>query len=292
VPQVFAEFFQSEITLVCRFKYLSLPVLSSSAPVVIDLIKESEKFLKSDIEKFRSLNYQALALARTSGERELEADVLRNISIGERYQQNFDLARSYAMQARRLVASTGDAGAEVEILCGLGRIEFDANDRDAARRYYTEAMELVERSGQTRGKVMALISLGGMALDDHDLRTAKKYFCAAREIYEREGNEEGLAGLQINFSLIWMEYDDQDRAIVEAVSALRTFEKLDQPRNIIFAELNLGRLMAKLKNVNASREYFQSALKRATERHYQTLVVEIERELLALAEIFPAVASL
>jgi tetratricopeptide (TPR) repeat protein len=259
--------------------------------VVIDLIKESEKFLKSDIEKFRTLNYQALALARESGERALEADVLRNISIGERYQQNFDLARSYALQARHLVASTGDAGAEAEILCGLGRIELDAKNRDGARQYYDEALDILERSGQTRGKVIALISLGGMAFDDHDFRTAKKYLRAAREIYEAQGNEEGIAGLQINFSMIAMEYDDQDQAIVEAVSALRTFEKLDQPRNIIFAEINLGRLMAKLKNVKASREYLESALKRATERHYQTLVAEIERELLALPEIFPAVTA-
>lgn len=259
--------------------------------MVADLIRQSEQYLKSDIERFRTMNYEALAQAREHGERESEAHALRNIAIGERYQQNFSLARNYAQQARKISLAIGNPGLETEILGALGRIELDAGNREKAREYYKESLVVQEKCGQRPGKVMALISLGGMALDDQQFDTARKYFEAAQVIYEQEGNEEGIAGLRINFSMISMESDDHDSAIVQAVGALRTFEKLQQPRNIIFAEINLGRIMARIANIRAARSYFETALERAKELHFETLVSEIERELSALSNIFPPVAA-
>ncbi|MDP4198753.1 MAG: tetratricopeptide repeat protein [Bacteroidota bacterium] len=253
--------------------------------MVEELIRRSQEFLKKDIERFRAMNYEALAQARQLSERECEADALRNIAIGERYVRNFDLARYYALMALNIERELGRSGAEAETLCVLGRISRESGDSAHAESYFLKAMEILDRAGESRGRTMALTSLGGLAFDSGRIDEALVFLQHAKALYEAEENEEGIAGLRINYSLIYLEQGDHDRAITEAIAAYRTFQRLDQPRNIVFSEANLGKIMARTGNAKAAREYYEAALLRASEVHMDSLQLEIENELAALPRV-------
>ena len=111
------------------------------------------------------------------------------------------IARQCLLRGLALAQRAGDRQIEADCLRNLGNVEFDVSPSEMARQYYQQSLELCRQIGDRRGEGASLNNLGIIAMDHDDYDEASRYFEADHQITHEFGDILGEAGVLMNLAI-------------------------------------------------------------------------------------------
>jgi DNA-binding NtrC family response regulator/tetratricopeptide (TPR) repeat protein len=141
---------------------------------------------------------RALDLARRSGHRVGEANILLNLGVLRLRAGDPEAGVAYSRRALRLAEEAGDPELAASVANNLGNRAHDRGELDEARRLFREALEVRERLGQPGEVALLLNNLGSTDLAADDALAAEDRFRRALELAERAGAAAALALARAN----------------------------------------------------------------------------------------------
>jgi tetratricopeptide (TPR) repeat protein len=137
---------------------------------------------------------RALAIARETGERELEARSLNNLANSAGFVQgDYAAARDYYQQAYLLVHERGDRSGEGIALANLGWASGLLGDFSAARAFHERALSVSREVGNRYQETYTLVNLSAIAEMQGEAPAAMAYARQANELARRIGERSGEA---------------------------------------------------------------------------------------------------
>jgi tetratricopeptide (TPR) repeat protein len=137
---------------------------------------------------------QALSLARSTGERRLEAQTLANVGTSAAYaRQDFDAARACFEACFRIMHERGERSGEATSLGNLGWAAGLQGDFDAARGYYERALLLAREVGNVYSETNTLINLSAATGALGQAENAIAHGQKGLELSNRTGDRGGQA---------------------------------------------------------------------------------------------------
>jgi DNA-binding SARP family transcriptional activator/Tfp pilus assembly protein PilF len=107
-----------------------------------------------------TLHQQALATARTIGQRAGELDALNRLGHIYRMQDRYVQAVNHLEPALRMARATRNRGDELDALTGLGQIHWRQGRYAQAAEHFREALRIARANGNRAGELHALTGLG------------------------------------------------------------------------------------------------------------------------------------
>jgi len=144
----------------------------------------------------------ALALARASGDLDVEAMVQDQLGVLKYRKGELAAAEKLHLAALELLKRTGYRRLMPSVLVNLGNVAKDrGNDQEAGRRYL-EAKEAAEFPGGADQKSAALNNLAILELNSGRSSTAEQAFEEVRVIRQELGDAIGLARVTLNLGIV------------------------------------------------------------------------------------------
>ena len=120
---------------------------------------------------------------------ELISNILLNIGTAFYRMENWTLAEDFTEKALALARSTGERLIEAQCLHSLGRIVQDSGLYDRAERYYLEALDLSEQASNDKQHTAILLDLGSIYLRSKEIDRALGHYRTALAGAERLGSK-------------------------------------------------------------------------------------------------------
>ncbi len=268
---------------------------------------------------------RALSLAQDQGDKQIEADSLRELGNAANRLVEYD--RAVSLYARSLAASRelGDKRGESATLNNWGSVEWDLGDLGAAQKHYLEALVLYRELGNLLGEAKALNNLSNVVADQGDLSAALAYseqalrlhramgnprgqsavlnnlgatyfslgqYASSRKSYQQalafhrqSGNAQAEAETLANLSLLDCVEGHLSSGIQNATQAITLADKAGDKINLANAYYYLGRNQLAAGNCEAAEMAYQRALELRREVPHPGRLVELQVELAMLAHM-------
>jgi class 3 adenylate cyclase/tetratricopeptide (TPR) repeat protein len=173
---------------------------------------------------------QALAIARSSTERALEAKSLNNLGNSAGFiEGDYAAARDYYEQALSIVQERGDRPAEGIALANLGWTAGMQGDFDSARSYQDKALAIAREIGDPYQEAYTLINLSAVAAVQGEVTTALRFANQAEELTVKIGDRSGQAWALLNKGHARLLGKDFEQAQEAYQRSAGIREELDQP---------------------------------------------------------------
>jgi predicted ATPase len=114
----------------------------------------------------------------------------------------------------------GDDDVAARATHNLGVFLLDVSRLDEARRHLEDAATRHERAGERLRRAQALNSLGVLEMRERALVAAREAFDQARRIFEDTGHRAGVAMVEANAGMLWLDHGEVARAEASATEAL------------------------------------------------------------------------
>jgi len=183
-------------------------------------------FALGEYEKAINYHEQALAIAKSNGDKDGEAAGLGNLGIIYRSLGEYETAVSHFEQVLVIARTSGDKGSEGMSLNQLGSVYRFLGDYDTATHYHEQALAIFQLINDKTGEGNALGNLGIIYRSLGDYETAVSYMEQALAIAQEIGDKEN-EGIQLgNLGLVYgsvgeyeiaMGYHEQALAIALAI---------------------------------------------------------------------------
>jgi tetratricopeptide (TPR) repeat protein len=218
--------------------------------------------------QFRRENYAgarepfdlALALARASGSRKVEARTLNGLGVLAGDQGDYPRAREMFEQSLRVYRDLGDPWFESVELNNLGLIASCQGDLAVARTYLEQALRLAQATGHPRILGTALARLGDVACYEGDYDVARARYDLALPRCRAIADHRYEIHILCRLGLIASALGDHDRALALGEEALAVARPMGQPRSQAYANMTLGHAYLGLGRLEeAAAAYRQSA---------------------------------
>jgi tetratricopeptide (TPR) repeat protein len=156
---------------------------------------------------------QALAVARSGGDRQAEADALGD--IGNRYLERGEAKTAIGYFEQQLVVTREllDRRAEAEVLGSLGSAYGNLNDDRKAIEYYEQQLIIYRELDKRQAESSALNNLGLSYEALFDLQKAYEYYDLSLRISKAIDDQSGVAIASWNLGLLYEEQGDLARAV-------------------------------------------------------------------------------
>ncbi len=114
----------------------------------------------------------------------------------------------------------GDDDVAARATHNLGVFLLDVSRLDEARRHLEDASARHERAGERLRRAQALNSLGVLEMRARALDAAREAFDESRRIFEGAGHRAGVAMVEANAGMLWLDHGEVERAEACAIEAL------------------------------------------------------------------------
>jgi len=202
---------------------------------------------------------QACILARSAGQRAVEADSLRELGLlSHNFRNDYAAASTYHVQALRLYRELGDRMGEGRALDSLGYACFGLGDCAAGMSYHEQGLSLCRETGNRYDEIWALwgLGFGSLLLGEPDRARAhyERLLRMPVEVGVAGARQLALLGLGSSFHLL----GDYARARATYERALRTELEMQPVRGTGHAWLGL--LFHHLGDDETARSHAQRAV--------------------------------
>ncbi len=136
---------------------------------------------------------QALAGARRTGERFLEAEVMRYLGVVANNRSDFPRAVEMLEQARALHRERGDVENEVVTLVQLSSVLYNQGRFGDARAAMEESLPILMASGYKYRQAVTMGNLGTLYLAEGEVGLAQRYLLEGLELSTEVGDKESIA---------------------------------------------------------------------------------------------------
>lgn len=219
-----------------------------------------------------------LALATGSNTMRMQSEVFRGVLA--RRHGDLDRAVEHQHNALELANTLGDQSTRSRTLAHLGTIYRDRGDFAQALDYQTQALALAERIGDRTELIYRNLALLHNEVGDD--ATSKNYFEQAIKAAIDHGDPSHYASAYGSYSNLLNDTGDYVGALQAARETLSLDRVLDDRPAIAFEELEIGRALIGLNELDEAHTSLESALAEGTKLKQQEIVA---RSQLALAEV-------
>jgi CHAT domain-containing protein len=199
---------------------------------------------------------QALASARSDGDRYLEANALLDLAWSAVRQAHFDEGLDWSRDALRIALPQDFAGISLRALGNMGWAYYRLGDLEKAKTMFIEAGDQAGRLSQTTSQSGWLVCAGYVDLDTGDTSAARDSFeralSLARQVISREDVVTALEALAF-VSERASTLGDAERFADEALSMAETD---NNGRDIAYSRLVRGRIAARQMNLTSAAQDF------------------------------------
>jgi len=208
---------------------------------------------------------QALTLARASGERQVEADSLNDLSVIFNIRGHSAEARDYSEKALSIRREIGDLIGESVVLNNLSIITGDQGNEDESVALIEQSLRICREIGDRRGESRALGNLGNYAAASGDYTKARDCQEQALRIRREVGDRQGECIALSNLGYLFCNLGKFTRAKNCLDQSLHISGEIGERRIRCSSLAELGRLCHYLGNDTAALEHCQQALSIAQE---------------------------
>jgi CHAT domain-containing protein/Tfp pilus assembly protein PilF len=166
-------------------------------------------------ENQRALEFylQSLPPRRSAKDPWAEAFTLQNIALVHRTWGDFQRATDYYRQAFSLARLNGDRRAEAEGLNGLARVQFELGELQSALDHNAQALPVTRALGDRRGEAYALNNMGAVHYMLGDAETALAYYGKALSLRRALEDRLGESNTLVNVGAIHLANGEARRAV-------------------------------------------------------------------------------
>lgn len=207
-----------------------------------------------------SVNAQAIAVARRTGDRRAEAHLLTNLGDIHRWLGQYRPAIEHLRRALTLHRQTGDRQGEARTLSDLGIVEERLGDLSAATRHHRRALQLCRASGDRYGEAAARTNLGNVHTRPDHYPQAITELEHALEIFRTLGERTGQATALANLGDVHASLGQLELAAERLHESLGLFRELKHSYGEGIALENLGGLHLRLGAPREAIHHLRQAL--------------------------------
>lgn len=217
------------------------------------------------IEEAGSWLAQALALARDSGNRRQEGNVLHSLANLQREQGRMTEARELFETALAFAREASDRRVEGSVLASLGLLHREQSRVDQAREHFDAALAIARETGDQREEGIVLGSLGLLHSEQGLVEEAGRQFAAAVAI-ARDMGDRTLEGVVLaNLGHLQAEQGRREQALEYLEAALAIQRAVGNRRLEGIALGNLGSIHSEQGRKAAAQDHYAAALAIARE---------------------------
>lgn len=216
---------------------------------------------------------EALAMARDSGLRRLEALAHNETGVFRFVNADYDAAAGHYATAEALLLELDDDHALARVLVNTGNVFHRRAEYLRALTYYERALEIIERIGDILLEAKALTNVSALYVNVlNDVESSFAYTRRALVIYEQLGDNVGMAKAYANISTYYREKGEFDTAIAYARKSLALRTNFTETEELFSTYYQLIRNLIAKEDLEAASSALAEAmhhpLYRDAEYHY------------------------
>lgn len=262
---------------------LSLSILLLDVPSVFAQSKEIDSLkalliTQEGIELVNTLNelswyYKGIqldtaygyAIAAISASNKIDSDSARSASYNsmgnvKEAMGEIDSALYYHQEAISIKTRLRDTLGIASSLNNLGILYDEMGKYPQALSYYFQALAYYEQYDENESIAMVLLNIGIVYKKQEAYEKVLSYYLRARDIYQKTGNTFGQVVLSGNIGSIHINLKNYDSVIYYSQKAVAGYRDLGFLRYVPYAQHNLAIANDSLGNVQATRDYYFSAI--------------------------------
>ncbi|MFI9788229.1 tetratricopeptide repeat protein [Kitasatospora sp. NPDC051984] len=203
---------------------------------------------------------QALALARTAGDRTAQAEALGR--LGEVHWERGEFARAMELQHEvlQLRRSTEDRWGLARALNNTGLLAARTGDHKTSRKSFSEALSIFEELDDLKGQLNTLNNIGGLLLEIGDKESARRTFTRLSRHEAVAQDSMAMAIVRLNLAQTVHLPAESVEATALLDSAIQTFRRTGSPKHEIDATNVLGGVQLAAGRPGSAAELFRRSL--------------------------------
>lgn len=206
---------------------------------------------------------RSYALAKESGDKTAEVDILSGLGELELRKSNFARTIEYQEQSLEIARQINyDQGISVALLHIANACLYTAKYADATE-YYAQTIQIARTLGNKWIISRALSSSGHAAYYIGDYSAAAEHYTAALTLAQEMGDRSAIALGRNNLGLLAFAREQLDQAYEHFMTSLHLFRDLADRSSIVYTLNNLGVISELQENPTAAVDFYQQALETA-----------------------------
>lgn len=238
-------------------------------------LKAQNHFKKQDFGEALLAYKNALAVLKTTNDKQQSDDVLAAISSCYYEMDDLPNALSYAKQAEAISKQTNDMESRSRILNTIGNINKELGNFEEATKNYEACFEIGSKTGDYEGMILSTSGRAMIQRHYKNYKAAWSILQKALEYAQEYGAQHFITGVKVNMANIRSDELKLPEAKALYLEALESAEQTTDKKNISLINANIGFLLTEEKNYFESINYLNKALSIASEIGDVALVKEI-----------------
>lgn len=215
---------------------------------------------QGDYDRAAKLHDEALALARSLGDKSAIAWSLNNLGVVALNKGEFARAQVLLEENLSLAKAEADPPAIATALTDLGNVAYHLDNHAGAISHYQEALAIFRLLGDDAQVARLLNNLGGLALEQGDNLAAERQLDEALEYSRSVGDKQGTAQILNNLAEAAHSRDDLDQAASLYEESRVLIEETGDKLNTAIALENLADLALQRGEPNNAGHVYREAL--------------------------------
>ncbi len=229
---------------------------------------------KGRYDESRELLDRAFETYRATGGKAGESTVLGYIGLIYYYKGDLDNAIDFFNRRLAIAKELNDRANIMVSYRYLGGVAYYRADYRQAQEYYQQVLGIATELGAELDLAVAKLNLGLSCSYLNDFDNALRYYRESLEVYQKFGSKFYIAYTHNNMGelLFWM--GSYEEAITSFKEQRNIAAELGSSRHVAMANNMLGNVSKRQKQYDQAREYYDRALKIATEFSLKNLMCE------------------
>jgi tetratricopeptide (TPR) repeat protein len=233
-------------------------------------------------EEAQQIGERALALYRTAGDRDGEAQTLRELGFLHWSAGDYGTALAYGRQALQLHRFLGDTGAEATALHNMAEIYRELGSPRQALELYEQALNLHWAGMDRRGQGLTLYGMAHAFRQCGDLQRALTDYQRALTLCQALGDQLMLSRVHHTLATLQWEMGMPDQALAHIQQALSISREIGYGPGIAYGLIALGHFYAQRGEKHTARQHLEEAIAWLQLTEDQIGLIDIQARLDAL----------
>lgn len=278
--------------VLCVLVFMPIVGFSTNIDSLIELSKKVEGIQKAKIlndlcwelkfkDQIKSIEYglEGLNLAQTLGDKESEADLLKNLGVAHHLKGEYEQAKVYSNRAIDLYKKADDVKGIADARNILGLSETSLGSFDEALLEFEKAILLYEALGETSRVVTVEANVANIYYRKGNFNEAEPYYHRIVDQARKEGDIEKLETNLYNLGIVHVKLGDYPKALTFLFESSNLSKEAGNTLHWIKSQNEIGLVYRRLDLKQEAIELYIAALKNAEKLDNQNLVASIANNL-------------
>jgi len=226
---------------------------------------------------------EGLSLALETGSNEKISALLQSLGVVLASRGDYAQAETYLLKALVLARQTGNLQNLSHLLDNLGGVAVACANHEQAEVYLREGLALARQIGYHQRTSFLLTNLGELAINRGDYAQAEKHLQEGLALAREIGNREGVSFLLRALGIVANKRGDYERAEAYLKMGLALAREVGLPENTSLALASLGEVAGKRGDYERAEAYLKEGLALAHQIGYRLIIGTLLQNIGAVA---------